>query len=319
MKHKNFNCILLLICFILLIKLINNDNVDMNYINSFECIIKRVEQLKQSEELGKIQQGIRSQGINSIQYPNDECEELVRSITGSLESRITLIGYGSLMTPGTSRSQNDEISAESYKTMREVVVFGWKRVFNWDVRVGGQFPATYVSYENEQASLNAVPAQGAYFNAVAIDVTAEELSKLRKREIGYDMVTVPYALFQRRDDMTEIFHKAVMFSASNEPRQSFKDPVQKVVYTNDTIAPRRFYHDLVSSICLYKRSKEFFEMYSNTTFMADGKQLAAEWRAKARVPTKEDVERDVSQKEAIEKVMDYEPTRESYWKNRFCN
>lgn len=290
----------------------------MNNCSNLDGIYKQIEQFqKNSEELKSLQESIHSQSISSTQYPNEESNKLVECITGSLDKRVTIIGYGSLINPGTGLSSTDQISSESYNTMREVIVFGWKRIFNWDVRVGGKFPPTYVSYQNEQASLNTVPEEGAYFNAVAIDITANELNELKKREIGYDMVTVAYASLQGIQDAIQIFNKAVIFSASSEERQSFENPSEKVVYTNSSIVPRRYYLDLVSSICQYRKSEEFFELYNNTTFMADGKQLAAEWRKKASIPTKDDVKNDENKQEGVAKIIDYEATRESLWKDKF--
>lgn len=287
-------------------------------IGSNLAIITGIEQLQKSEQLLEIQRNIDSQKVWSTQYPNERGKDLAECIKDSLD-RVTVIGYGSLMNPGTSWAKNDEISAESYSTMREVVVFGWKRIFNWDVRVGGQFPSTYVSYENEQASLNVMPGKEAYFNAVAIDITVDELHKLIGREIGYDMVTVAYTPFERINEAREIFKKAVVFSASSDLRPSFKNPSETVVYTNNEINPRRFYFDLVSSICQYKRSKEFFELYNRTTFMADGKQSAAEWRAKVQTPVRRDDEQDQNKREAIEKIIDYESTKKEYWEKRFSS
>lgn len=204
----------------------------------------------------------------ALKYPNAEVQKILDKYPG----KIPIFGYGSLMNP-TSASRS--ISPEAVQSMRPVVAFRLKRIFNKDA--GDVTKRRPDLKENERAFLNVEPTTtyGSVINGVVLEATPSDLAQLIQRERGYDLVpilVVDWGDIMARKPSPHI-QIAYTFITPPELRQG-------VNYIRTTCYPIRFYLRLVQEgAATY--GDDFLNFWNASTYMGDGTTLITHWDQQA--------------------------------------
>ncbi|XPV69722.1 MAG: gamma-glutamylcyclotransferase family protein [Halarcobacter sp.] len=150
-----------------------------------------------------------------------------------------LVVYGSLMNK--KELQKEGISLDDVVLVK---VFGYKRVFN-------QEPSYRMVNSVNRAVLTIGEDNESWFNAIVIkNISAEYLSILDKREIGYDQYS---------------FREGEVISYDNEPLTNcivYKGKIEKMSFN---IQPNMEYLDICKETAK-SFGDEFYEDFINTTF-----------------------------------------------------
>ncbi|MFA6916048.1 MAG: gamma-glutamylcyclotransferase family protein [Parachlamydiales bacterium] len=200
-----------------------------------------------------------------LKYPNSDFHSLKELYP---KDKILIFGYGSLIN---SQSASRSVSAEALESMRPVVTFGMKRIFNYKARQTAHWGADQNEKEKAMLNITPTPTINSMINGVVMEVTAEDLAKLVDREKGYDLVPLIVISWEdfvsgNPEPKTEI---AYSFIAPTELRQN-------ILYTSTSFYPVRGYLHAVREGA-QTLSDEFLDFLNETTYMADGTTLVKDW------------------------------------------
>lgn len=202
-------------------------------------------------------------------YPNCDPKKIINKYP---DGKILIFGYGSLMN---HQSATRTVSKEALQTMKPVVAFGLKRIFNYKVenvsaRWGTDLP------KNEKAMLNVEPTTTYknVINGVVIEVSPEELIKLIKREEGYDLAPIFVADWNEvtSENLNVKIQIAYTFYAPNEMRKGIN-------YTETKYYPVRGYLNAVREGAIVYGEK-FLNYWNSTTYLSDGTTPVSKWDEK---------------------------------------
>lgn len=203
-----------------------------------------------------------AQQATTYPYPWDTLEG---DLANQERSRLFLLGYGSL----TNRTSAGH-------TLRDVmgvpaVAFGVRRIFNYLIPKSNTRYGRSANPE-ERAALNVVPTGRAedMVNGVLIEVPPLDVTALRGREIGYDLIPVACIRWHEREEPPFLGH---ILHCPDEPRQG-------KVRTAADIMPHRGYY----RVCREGAAEvgaPFLDFWLATTYLADGTTLARQWETVA--------------------------------------
>lgn len=201
----------------------------------------------------------------SIKYPNTDFAQVLEKYPNG---KVLLFGYGSLMNVD---SASRTVAPDAVKSMRPVVAFGFKRLFNYKAgnvsRWGKNLP------ENERAMLNVEPTTtySSIINGVVMEIEKDDLKKLIQRETGYDLV--PMLVADWRDVVKQNpsvkLEVAYTFLVPDEMRQG-------VDYTHTKFYPVRGYLQAVREGAA-SYGPEFLDYWNATTYLGDGTTTVNDW------------------------------------------
>lgn len=198
-------------------------------------------------------------------YPNAGFETTMDHFPNG---KVTIFGYGSLMNKA---SAGRTIKAEALDSMRPMVAFGVKRLFNYKVNNSGRWGPDQNPKERAMLNLSQTLNVSTVANGVTIEVDIEDLERLVNRETGYDLVPILVASWDdvigENPELT--IQVAYTFVASNELRDH-------VDYTSTEFYPVRGYLHAVQEASL-AYGDDFAEIWNATTFLADGTTRIDEW------------------------------------------
>jgi len=175
---------------------------------------------------------------------------------------VFVAGYGTLLL---RESLGDTVSKESAeeKEFIPVVIKGCKRLYNL-------IPDHYTAENRigrgpiERAAANSIFAEGYSFNAVVFRVKAAELGKLDQRERYYKRVSAPCFEFFSKKELGECY-----FYMSDPDERWIENDINKVL---------PLWRDIVyARVGSYRVSEEFGKLYDETSWMADGETLIADY------------------------------------------
>lgn len=206
----------------------------------------------------------------SLEYPNLESEQILKKYP---DGKVLLFGYGSLINV---QSAAESISPEAIQSMRPVVAFGFKRIFNYKAS------HEYVSEwgkdlaKNEKAMLNIAPATTyrPIINGVVMEISPEDLVHLIEREIGYDLVPILVADWDEfiSEDPSINIKIAYTFLVPDELRNG-------IDYTQTKYYPIRGYLQAVREGAA-GFGAEFLDYWNATTYLGDGTTGVTQWDEK---------------------------------------
>jgi len=201
----------------------------------------------------------------SIEYPNADYRQILNKYP---KGKILLFGYGSLIN-GASAARS--VSPAAVDTMRPVVAFGFKRLFNY--KAGNVSRWGEDLQENEKAMLNieATTTYSHIINGVAMEISQQDLEQLIQREVGYDLVPMLIAdwnglLTENPSVKVEI---AYTFLVPDELRNG-------VDYTQTRYYPVRGYlHATQQGAATF--GPEFLDYWNATTYLSNGTTPITQW------------------------------------------
>ncbi|MDP1835402.1 MAG: gamma-glutamylcyclotransferase family protein [Chlamydiales bacterium] len=200
-----------------------------------------------------------------MRYPNKKFANLAHYFP---ENKILVFGYGSLMN---RTSAEHTLTREAAKTMRPVIGFGLKRIFNYKSNPGQRWG--HELDPREKAMLNVMPmtTYGSIINGVVFELSVTELENLVKRELGYDLVPILIADWEdvkNRSGNPKI-QIAYAFIVPEEVRCG-------IAYVNRKYYPVRGYLKAVREGAT-AFGEDFFEFFEATTYLANGTTLVRDW------------------------------------------
>ncbi len=169
-----------------------------------------------------------------------------------------LLAYGTLLYR-ESMATTVGRDASAAKTFRPVTVHGYRRLFN--LRPTHYEPSFRLSDRAiEAGASNIEPAADATFNAIAFEVSADELAQLDVRERYYARVRVPMRHFASDEPAGEAF----VYASQPDAAWIVRDP--------DALLPR--WTDVVwARTGAYRISEAFGQAFDASTYLADGHTL----------------------------------------------
>jgi hypothetical protein len=211
------------------------------------------------------QQMANLSSYSTLRYPNDDFEDLAARFP---DQKILIFGYGSLMN---KLSAARSISRESIQTMRPVVAFGLKRLFNYHpVSLERWGPDLH---PREKAMLNVMPVTTykTIINGVALEASIEDVRGLIKRERGYDLVPILIADWNSvsKESPDVVVKVAYTFLVPEEIRCG-------IAYIQQKYYPVKGYLKMVREGAAAFGS-DFLVYFDNTTFLANGVTAINEW------------------------------------------
>jgi cation transport regulator ChaC len=171
-----------------------------------------------------------------------------------------LVGYGTLLSQeSTAKTVGPTASAKPFEP---VIVPGFRRLFN--LRPAHYRPSFHLSEEPiEVAAMNVMPWEDSSFNGLAFPVSRNDLEALDERERYYQRIRVPVLAFPNRESLGE----AWVYSA----------PLGAPAVFEPDSGLRPQWEDLVMARAgAYAKGEDFGTMFDETTFLADGRTLAAD-------------------------------------------
>lgn len=212
------------------------------------------------QRLAKAQDALRRYGKTVEEYPWHNLE-------GQYESGVAvarhLIGYGSLLHPDSARKTVPNTPPKGHMP---VIAFGARRVFDYvipdNVLINWGVAEKELSGMHDRAALNA------HYTGRSLDIitgrlvplNAKDLPALREREKAYDLRVVPYVPYASPNEAIKL---AYILCAT--PR-----PWNGQTFVDRRIKPFQPYLSLCRS-GVAKVSKEYLELFNQTTCVADGK------------------------------------------------
>lgn len=199
------------------------------------------------------------------------------------KSKIEVFGYGSLMNKASLGGTNNAakkptVKSEAVSTMKPVVAYGFKRLFNYKDQKG----EINTEFPNEKAFLNLAPSKDIHsiINGVTIEVDGEDLKNLVDREVHYDLI--PILVTSWDDTISEKpsieVRIAYTFMATGKSKEG-------VVYPNNEIYPYRGYSKRVQEAAR-TYGEPFLKMFQDTTTLADGTTKICDWKETFDPPKK---------------------------------
>lgn len=201
----------------------------------------------------------------SYKYPNSKSQEILKKYPNG---KVLLFGYGSLINVVSAARS---VSPEAIQSMKPVVAFGLKRIFNYKASNVSRWGPDL--NENEKAMLNVEPktTYNHIINGIVMEVGPEDLAQLIQRETGYDLVPVLVAdwdevISQNRSVNIKI---AYTFLVPDELRNG-------IDYTQTKYCPVRGYLHLVQEGAAVF-GPQFLDFWNATTYLSNGTTPITEW------------------------------------------
>ena len=194
-----------------------------------------------------------------------------RSLEKDLRQRsnkLPLVVYGSLVS---SKSSSETIQDKESTRRYPVVVFGFKRIFNYEMPLdGGRYGPPNSAHS--RAALNVMPTGNIQdvVNGVLLDISLRDISPTRRRELGYDLVPVVGLKWRGAEGGPFL---AYILSCPNEMREGRNR-------TSSQIEPHREYY----KVCRKGASnlgKDFLNLWLATTYLSDGISTVGIWEKTA--------------------------------------
>lgn len=201
----------------------------------------------------------------SIEYPNRDTQKVLNKFPNG---KVLLFGYGSLMNVNSAARS---VSPEAVKSMRPVVAFGLKRIFNYKAVNVTRWGTNL--QENEKAMLNIEPTTtfNHMINGVVMEVNPRDLTQLVERETGYDLVPVLVADWNQAisENPSVNIEIAYTFFVPDELRDG-------IDYTQTKYYPVRGYlHAVRNGAEVF--GPKFLDFWNATTFLGDGTTTVTQW------------------------------------------
>jgi hypothetical protein len=220
----------------------------------------------QNQLMDKIGEKIRAfSTYPSIEYPNRDTPQVLKKFP---DGKVLLFGYGSLLN-ATSASRS--VSLEAVQSMRPVIAFGLKRIFNYKAMNVTRWGSDLE--ENERAMLNIEPTTtfNHIINGVVMEINPEDLGLLVERERGYDLVPILVADWNKvlSEDPSVNIEIAYTFFVPDELRDG-------IDYTQTKYYPVRGYLQAVREGAEVF-GPEFLDYWNATTYLGDGTTSVSEW------------------------------------------
>jgi cation transport regulator ChaC len=204
-----------------------------------------------------------------LTYPNEEVHLILNRFP---EGKVLIFGYGSLINP-TSAAKN--MKPEAVESMKPVVAFGVKRIFNYRASKTSHWGEDQNVKEKAMLNLHASFNLSSMANGVMIEVDEADLKSLIQRETGYDLVPVMVADWQdvkENKGADTRFFIAYTFVVPHELRDN-------KAYTSTGFYPVRGYmHAIQEGAERY--GEDFKEFWNATTYLADGTTTINDWDEK---------------------------------------
>ena len=214
-------------------------------------------------QLEEIDETIAKAKVGSAyKYP---WESLERDLVHNSHSKLTFLGYGSLVNLESAAVTFQKKSLEEY---RPAIVFGARRIFNYEMpkKVGRYGPIN----GRFRAALNVRITNDIHdiVNGILFDISLDEIEAFRNREKGYDLVPVATI------DWNDINVPPSLTYILRCPDKA----VDSKQYTNNEIMPHWQYYLKCRNGAL-QVSKEFLDLWLKTTYLADGITPVSEWES----------------------------------------
>lgn len=174
---------------------------------------------------------------------------------------VLFVGYGTLLyRVSLGQTLGDDVAAG--KTMRPVIVNGYRRLFN--LRPDHyESSATLSEAGIENGAMNVEPAPGSSFNGLAFDLTTDELARLDERERYYVRTEAVVHDFETGDELgIGCFYAAAPGAQWLEFETAQLMPLWRDIVWGRTGA--------------WAISDEFGEYFDRTTYLADAKTLVVD-------------------------------------------
>jgi len=223
-------------------------------------------QNKLMEKLGKAAAELST--YPSLMYPNQDSEQIIKKYPNG---KILLFGYGSLIN-ATSAARS--VSPEAIRSMRPVIAFGFKRIFNYKAKNVSRWGDNLS--ENERAMLNIEPTTtfNHMINGVVMEISPKDLADLIQRETGYDLVPMLVANWKEvtSESPSPTIEIAYTFYVPDELRNGTD-------YTQTKYYPVRGYLEAVQEGAAVYGPK-FLDYFNATTYLGNGTTSVSEWNKK---------------------------------------
>lgn len=176
--------------------------------------------------------------------------------------KVILAGFGTLLL---QESLGDTVGKDGSKTKKftPIIIKNYQRLFNL-------LPDHYKAVnhlrqdETEIGAANIQPLEGACFNALCFETTAEELENLDKRERYYTRILVPYFDFETGAAMGHC--------------HIYQSPLDARWLRGNIKELLPLWRDIVyARVGAYRVSEAFGKMYDATTYLADGQTLMIDY------------------------------------------
>jgi hypothetical protein len=201
----------------------------------------------------------------SLEYPNHGADQILKKYP---DKKVLLFGYGSLINADSAARS---VSPEAVQSMRPVIAFGFKRIFNYKAgnvsRWGANLP------QNEKAMLNIEPTTtyNPIINGIVMEVSPSDLAQLIERETGYDLAPALVADWNEviSENPNVSIQVAYTFLVPDELRQG-------VDYTQTRYYPVLGYMHAVQEGSAVFGTK-FLDYWNATTYLSDGTTSITKW------------------------------------------
>jgi hypothetical protein len=205
----------------------------------------------------------------ALKYPNAKHHQILHRYPNG---KVLLFGYGSLIN---ADSAGWSVSQKAVKSMRPVVAFGFKRIFNYyannlSLRWGINLP------KNERAMLNLEPTTtfNHIINGIVMEISHEDLHKLIQREEGYDLV--PMLVADWNDAITQNPNVKIEIAYTFLVPSGLRNGVK---YTEVKHYPvRKYLYAVQDGAAVF--GSEFLNFWNSTTYLDDGTTLVTQWDEK---------------------------------------
>ena len=205
----------------------------------------------------------------SLKYPNSKHQHILRRYP---EGKVLLFGYGSLIN---AESAGWSVSEKAVKSMRPVIAFGFKRIFNYHAaklssKWGINLP------KNERAMLNLEPTTtfNHIINGVVMEISHEDLHKLIQREEGYDLV--PMLVADWKDVISQNPNVKIEIAYTFLVPSGLRNGVK---YTEAKHYPvRKYLYAVQEGAAVF--GPQFLKCWNSTTYLGDGTTPISQWDEK---------------------------------------
>lgn len=201
----------------------------------------------------------------SLRFPNIEDQKILNKYP---DGKVLIFGYGSLMN---MQSASRSVSPESLQSMRPVVSFGLKRIFNYKAHDVSRWGKGLPDLEKAMLNVEPMTTYRHIVNGIVMEVSPQDLAKLINREKGYDLVPVLVAdwndvISQNPDVKIEV---AYTFYVPDELRNG-------VNYSQTKYYPVRGYLNAVrEGASIF--GEQFLNYWNLTTYLGNGTTTVNDW------------------------------------------
>lgn len=204
----------------------------------------------------------------SLEYPNRDIQQILEKFP---EGKVLLFGYGSLINADSAAWS---VSSKAVQSMRPMIAFGFKRIFNYTAQ---NVSARGLNLsENERAMLNIVPTTtyNHIINGVVMEISREDLHRLVQREVGYDLV--PMLVTDWNQAIAENPSINIKIAYTFFVPSGLRDGVN---YTQAKYYPiRRYLHTVRDGAAVF--GPKFLNYWNETTYLGDGRTPVNQWDEK---------------------------------------